>query len=360
MKSALLVLGGLSARSPSPDVSACAEELGYLIGPYDSYHSIHSPEASGTWDTAQFDLIAYKKGRVINADGTGNSGFMGRGYHFSPKAAWPYVKKRVDGILGQTSYSTWFVDCDATAECFDDYSNNHPATKSDDAMVRRQRLEWLEKERQMVVGSEAGSVLFADVIHYGHGVHTPYIGHLDPAFKDQDSKHFLGPYWPSDMPEKFFRPATVPPTVRSPYFDPTVRIPLYQAALGDEVIATHHWIFGSSKFTDIEQVRELMEILYMVPPMYHLNRETWPKQRKHILKHLEFWAPLHRELAPAPLTGFEYLSKDRLIQRTTYSSSRGEVSITVNFGEDTQVGYPPLSATVSGPLKVPLQTFSVK
>lgn len=356
---ALLVLGSLSARSPRPEVTSYAEKLGYLIGPYDSYHSIHSPQASNTWTTAQFDLAAYEQGRVINADGSGNAGFLGRGFHFSPRAAWPYVQKRVGGILSQTTYSTWFIDCDATAECFEDFNPQHPATKSEDAEARRHRLKWLESEHQMVVGSEAGSVLFADVVHYGHGVHTPYIGHLDPSFRDQYSPHFLGPYWPSDMPEKFFRPATVPPSIYSPYFDPTVRIPLYQAALGDELIATHHWIFGSAKFTDIKQTRELLEILYMVPPMYHLNRETWPKQRGQILRHLRFWSPLHRELAPAPLIAFECLTKDRLVQRTTFKAPRGEVSITVNFGKQSQTGCPPLSAVISGAVNTTERTYSV-
>ncbi|MDC0936541.1 glycoside hydrolase [Pirellulales bacterium] len=357
---ALLVLGGLSARSPRPDVAAHAEKLGYLVGPYDSYHSIHSPEAETTWRTAQFDQKAYEHGRVINVDGSGNSGFMGHGFHFSPQAAWPYVQQRVGEMLDQTEYSTWFVDCDATAECFDDFNPLHPATKADDAAARRHRLTWLESQHDLVVGSEAGSALFADVIHYGHGVHTPYIGHLDRAFRDKNSPHFLGNYWPPNMPEKFFRPATVPPRMRSPYFDPTVRVPLYQAALGDELITTHHWIFSSTKFTDIAATRELLEILYMVPPMYHLNRETWPRQSEHILKHLAFWSPLHRKLAPAPLTQFEYLSEDRLVQRTTFQTEQGNVSITVNFGQDTQAGCPPRSALIAGAMQVSQSIYNAR
>lgn len=53
--------------------------------------------------------------------------------------------------------------------------------------LRRDRLRWLESDHAMVVGSEGGSALFADVIHYGHGVHTPYIGHLDKRFRDPES-----------------------------------------------------------------------------------------------------------------------------------------------------------------------------
>jgi len=183
---ALLVISDLYVRSPRPDVAKRATELGYLFGPYDSYHSVHSPaaDAERTWETAQFDEVAFTKGRVLNADGTGHGGFKGVGFHFSPTAAWPYVQTRVNGLRGEVPCSAWFVDCDATGECFDDYNPLHPATRLIDIAERRKRLVWLGDTQKVVVGSEGGSVLFADVVHFGHGVQTAYIGHVDPAFRD--------------------------------------------------------------------------------------------------------------------------------------------------------------------------------
>jgi hypothetical protein len=349
---ALLLLCDLYGRSLRPDVVARARELGYLLGPYDSYHSVHPPDADPdqTWETAQFDRAAYERGRVRNADGTGHRGFRGVGYHFSPIAAWPYVQKRVGGILNQARYSAWFIDCDATAECFDDYTPGRDVSRVDDIKARRRRLRWLETERRLVVGSEEGSALLADTVHFGHGVHTPYIGHLDPAFRDRNSPHFLGRHWPPDTPESSFKAVPVPPALVAPYFSPQMRIPLYQAALGDELITTHHWSFDSLKFHDIANTRELMEILYNVPPMYHLNRESWPKRRERIVRHTAFWAPIHRRLAEAPLTRFAWLSEDRLLQRATFRTARGDVTITVNFGKELRRSYPGYSATVAGPI----------
>ncbi len=83
----------------------------------------------------------------------------------------------------------------------------------------------------MVVGSEGGSILFADVIDFGHGVHTPYIGHLDPAFTNPASPSFLGRHWPPDLPELWFKPVPVPPGLKTPYFDPTVH-PLVSGRAG--------------------------------------------------------------------------------------------------------------------------------
>lgn len=352
IRRALLLLCDLYGQSLRPEVATRADQLGYLLGPYDSYHSVHSPNAGpdSTWETAQFDLAAYDRGRVIDSDGTGHRGFRGRGYHFAPQMAWPYVQERVGGILERTAYATWFIDCDAANEYFDDYSPEHAATRVDDVRWRRQRLTWLESEHRLVVGSEGGSALFADVIHFGHGIHTPYIGHLDPAFRDPQSPHYLGRYWPPDGPEIFFKPVPLSPSLAGPYFDPTVRIPLYQAALGDEVIVTHHWGYGSLKFSDIATGRELLEVLYGVPPLYHLNRATWPERRERILRHLAFWGPIHQAIATAPLSRFAWLSDDRLVQRTTFQSKEGDVTVTVNFGDTSQAGYPPQSATVSGPI----------
>ena len=52
-----------------PTAVVKAKELGYLVGPYDSYHSIHHPNEKDTWETAQFDLSLYESGAIVNADG---------------------------------------------------------------------------------------------------------------------------------------------------------------------------------------------------------------------------------------------------------------------------------------------------
>jgi len=347
---AVVLLGDFYGNTSRPDLATRAEALGYLFGPYDSYHTVHSPDArpDDTWETAQFDRPAYEEGRVLNADGSGHVGFRGTGYHFAPSAAWPYVQSRVRSAMASVPYSTWFVDCDATGEWFDDYSPSHPASRVDDMKARRNRLEWLRTEFGLPIGSEEGTVLMADLVDFGHGVQTPFIGHLDPAFRDRKSPYFLGAYWPSDAPASFFKEVPVAPSVVRPYFDPRVRIPLYQAVLGDELIGTHHWSFDSLKFRDLAASRELMEILYMVPPLYHISRATWPERRDRIVRHVSFWAPLHRQLAPVRLTRFEWLSADRLLQRTTFRGRKGEVTITVNFAEELRESYPPLSATVAG------------
>ena len=64
--------------------------------------------------------------------------------------------------------------------------------------------------------------------------------------------------------------------------------------------------------------------------------------------HFEFWSPLHRVLATAPLTDFQHLTADRLVQRATYRTRDGLVHITVNFDDRTREDLPARSATVDG------------
>ncbi len=359
---AVLLTCDLYRDAVRADVVTRANTLGFVFGPYDSYHSVHSPDAApdSTWETAQFDAEAYLRGRVINADGSGHAGFKGRGFHFAPASAWPYMQERVGSMRAEAPFSTWFIDCDATGQCFDDYSVDHPATRMDDMQQRRERLRWLTKTHQLVVGSEGGSVLFADVIDYGHGVDTPYIGHLDPALRDRSSAHFLGRHWPSDEPEMQFRAVPLPPSLRTPYFDPRYRIPLYRAAIGDELVTSHHWSFDSLKLRDVAGHRALLELLAMTPPMYHLSRSAWPKRAKAIERHYRFWSPLHRRLATAPLIRFDWLTDDRLLQRATYRTADGDIAITVNFAGEPRQDLAPRSVVVQGEIGEAARSYALQ
>ena len=185
-----------------PTAVAKAKELGYLIGPYDSYHSIHHPDEQDTWETAQFDLSLYETGAIVNIDGTKNRGFKKKGYHLSPLVAQPYVEDRVNGIVEQmpSDFNTWFIDCDAYGELFDDYSPSHPATQLDDMRARLARMAWIRDKHNMVVGSEGGAAYSASTIHFAHGMTIPVIGWGDPDMKTKTSPYYIGGYWPPEGP----------------------------------------------------------------------------------------------------------------------------------------------------------------
>jgi len=102
------------------------------------------------------------------------------------------------------------------------------------------------------------------------------------------------------------------------------------------VIATHHWSFASLKAEDQAKTVELLELLYQVPPLYHLNVQEFRKRAAQIKRHYEFFSPLHRETALLPMTGFQWLTPDGAVQRTTFGDS---IEMVANFGpSDFQYG----------------------
>jgi hypothetical protein len=315
-----------------PKTVTLARERGFLIGTYDSYHSIHSPKAKpdDTWPTAQFDEELYRTGAIIKADGTPSTGFKKRGYHLSPIAARPWVERRVSGLMKLFPANSWFIDCDGFGEYYDDYSPLHPATHASDLAERMARCAWIRDTYGAVIGSEGCSAGAAATLHFAHGVLTPVIGWGDPDLTNKQSKYHLGAYYPQNEPGVFFKPVPLKPDYHYIFFDPRFRLPLFQTVFHDSVVATHHWSNPSLKFPEVAGSVELLELLYNVPPLYHLNRREFAKRKAEIKRHYDFFSPLHRELGLLPLTDFRWLTDDKLVQQTTFGD---RVEITSNFSD---------------------------
>ena len=316
-----------------PTAVAKAKELGYLIGPYDSYHSIHHPDEKDTWETAQFDLTLYETGAIVNADGTKNRGFKKKGYHLSPLVAQPYVEDRVNGIVEQmpTNFNSWFIDCDAYGELFDDYSTSHPATQLDDMNARLARIAWIRDTHNMVVGSEGGAAYAAATLHFAHGMMRPVIGWGDPDMKTKTSPYYIGGYWPPEAPAIHIKQVPLKSRYLHLYLAPRFRLPLYQIVFHDSIVTTSHWGSGSLKFTNDIGTFALLELLYNVPPLYHLNMAEFSKHKAWIKRYYAFFSPLHRQIGGQTMTDFEWLSDDRQVQRTEFGDA---VELFANFGAE--------------------------
>jgi hypothetical protein len=320
---------GWDAFIERPETVAAAKKAGFLIGPYDSYNGVHRPNEPDTWETSQFDAALYETGAIVNADGSKRRGFKQKGFKLSPDAARPYVEKRVSGLMAAFHANSWFIDCDGFGEYFDDYSAKHPATQQSDMQSRISRMSWIRDTFGAVIGTEGCSAGVAPAIHFAHGVMTPVIGWGDPDLNNKQSKYYLGAYYPPEEPQVFFKPVPLKEEYRYIYFEPRSRLPLFQTVFHDSVIATHHWSFASLKARDQAKTVELLELLYQVPPLYHLNVPEFQKRKAQIKRHYEFFSPLHRETALLPMTGFQWLTPDGTVQRTTFGDN---IEIVANFG----------------------------
>jgi hypothetical protein len=328
-----LCLDGWEGVERRPSVAEQADRMGYLFGTYDSYHSIHDPSTRGTdstWPTAQFDSELFETGPIIRRDGKKRGGFKGAGYKLSPIAAKPYVEKRVRENMKNVPYNYYFVDCDAYGEVYDDYSPLHKASQADDVRARIERLAWISDTFGLVIGSEGGSSYAAGVIHVVEGMFGPVFGWGDPDLRNRDSEYYLGQYYPPDGPKVFIKQVSMKEQYQYFYYDPRFRLPLYEIVFHDSVVSTHHWANGSLKYSNVLDTVALTELLYMVPPLYHMNLDEFDKHQEIIKRHYEFFSPIHKKVGFEQMTDFNWLSADRMLQRTVFDD---KVEIVVNFSQ---------------------------
>ncbi|NOV04779.1 glycoside hydrolase [Paenibacillus planticolens] len=333
IENAWLGLSSWSSGLMNPQMVSEGSKDGYLIAPYDSYHSIHE-KVDPSWNTASFpDPALYENATVARKDGTKIAGFLQRGRKLNPTLAMPSVKQRVSDILQDgIGFNSWFVDCDATGEIYDDFSPSHPTTQQQDLKARLERLDYFAKEKKMVVGSEGGNDFASSVIAFAQGIESPVIAWGDLDMRDKkDSPYYVGGYYAADgIPQRYGKPVPVKPLYEKVYTDPVYSLPLYKLIYNDTIITTNHWEWGSYKIKGEEADRMLYELLYNVPPLYHLDRQTWEKDKASMLDFLNVWSPFHREAVKQKMSGFSILTEDRLVQSAQYGD---DMKVIVNFSD---------------------------
>ena len=117
------------------------------------------------------------------------------------------------------------------------------------------------------------------------------------------------------------------------YYDPRFRLPLYEVVFHDSVVTTHQWANGSLKYSNMLDTVALTELLYMVPPLYHMNLDEFDRHRDIMKRHDDFFSPLHKEVGFAQMTDFNWLGSDRRLQRTVFGD---KVELVANFSQESR------------------------
>jgi len=315
-----------------PEAVRAAAAEGYLIGPYDSYETAIPPGQRPDWSTAQLGRAAYEGCGVIKANGTVTAGFQQTGHYTNTRCVTPLLEARIPPIAKAGGYNSWFIDVFATGMVFDDYRPGATMTMAQNSTANVAAMRWISEARQLPTGSEGGNAINAAGPIFAHGIETPGFGWGDAELrKDKESPFFLGNWYPPDRPSVFFKAVPLKEPYRTLYFDPRTRLPLYQAVFHDAVIVTHHWAFDQLKLANVATERALTQQLYNTPPLFHVSAATLADRLPAIVRHDAFFRPLHKRLAQEAMTAFEWLSKDRLVQRTSFADG---TQLIANFADD--------------------------
>ncbi|MBE7727513.1 MAG: molecular chaperone GroEL [Enterocloster citroniae] len=308
---------------------------GYLISSYDSYHSIHEP-GNEQWVTARFgDTSLYDRASLVDRNGGKLKGFQGVGRKLNPVLSLPAVRERMLEIMGNgLPFNSWFIDCDATGEVYDDYAPGHITTQQQDLAARLERMAYIRDTYGMVIGSEGGHDFAASTIAFAHGIEMQSFSWMDDDMKEnRDSEYFIGKYYNPDggVAEHFSRRIPVKSRYRTLFTDPRYDVPLYKLVYNDSVITSYHWDWSTFKIKDQTGTRMLREILYNVPPLYHLDAAQWEKYKDDIVRHNAVWSEFSRNAVTQEMTGFRYLKEDGSVQMTEYGNG---IQAAANFNDE--------------------------
>ncbi|HEV7377536.1 MAG TPA: glycoside hydrolase [Pyrinomonadaceae bacterium] len=337
-RACLLYGNSLNAQSRvTQETIATAKRLGYLIGPYDTLNNIQDPKTADDFPSI-FDEELFRTGGIMERDGKRMTGFANRGYELSSealrRARVPYFKQRVASYI-EAGVNNYFLDSDAFGSLYDDYDPQHPMTTAVDRQNKIERMRFVSRESKLVLGSERAAAWGAPVIHFSHGTETPHLGVMYGLMRQRD---LFGGYYPAARPRRFFNPIQAPADFAKAIYDPLYRLPLYQVVFHDSLVSTDRWEMSLVKFSNLVQTRTLLQLLYNVPSLWSLDQKTIREHGERIKALNAFFVPLHRLVGDKPLTRFEWLTADRMVQRTQFGN---ELEMTANFGAQAFDKIPP-------------------
>ena len=302
---------------------------GYLLAPYDSYETALTSSENPDWTTAHLGFRANRECAIVLNGGAFKSGFQKSGHYTDPRCVRPLLEARIKAVQAKAGFNSWFLDAYATGMLFDSYRPNATMTQAQNAEGNIDASRWLNETLKLPTGSEDGNATTSLGVLFAHGMQTPVIGWGDPDMsKNPKSPYYLGRWFPNDQPQVFFKSVPLKEPYRTVHFAPQTRLPLYQAVFHGSVITTHHWLFDSLKLSNVRAENELAQLLYNVPPLYHLSADTVKQRLPVMVRQDAFFRPLHERLATEAMTDFRWLSEDRLLQQTTFADG---TRLVVNF-----------------------------
>ena len=308
-----------------PELLTQAGQLGYLMASYDSYHSIHEPGRE-QWITAKFDDPSlYEAASITDKNGQKIRGFQNVGRKLNPAFSMPSVQSRMTQIMSnKLPFTSWFIDCDATGEIYDDYTSEHITTQKEDLVARMERMSYIRDQHRLVIGSEGGNDFAASTVAFAHGLELKSFSWMDSDMKEnRDSEYYIGKYYNPNggVAEHFSKRIPVKDQYYAVFADPRYDIPLFKLVYNDSVITSYHWDWSTFKIQGATQERMIREVLYNVPPLYHLDSEEWAKYKQDIIRHQSVWSSFSRKAVTEEMTGFSYLTDDGTVQKTDYGST---------------------------------------
>lgn len=323
-------LFGIFFNEDSPLSEKLDSEYGYLTTQYDNYNDVLNPallkiipnNRVKNCDYTYRRMKDYPEGILKGKDGSlakawELKGFDGKMYSqncLCPAVAAKRMKTEIAEILKEfPKYSGRFIDVfgNGLSECYDE---RHPLTTEECLTVKREAFEAVRK-MGLITGTEDLTEDIIDGLDYSEGLHSPIYFRINNAGRNH--AHIYSP-------EQALH-------IRQHMLNPECRVPLWQLVHHENLVAFPYW--GDSTEMSPSDVKDkiLFAVLYGCAPLYSFTVKDYDKLKNVILSSYEKITSVHKIVARLPMSDFEILSDDYMLQRSVFGD---RYEVVANFSED--------------------------
>ena len=298
--------------------------LGYLISVYDNYE-----DCIEDGKPSRYTDVKIPDDCPLLANGQRRKGWLtfDKKKQFMKRCSVKQLevaKRWVPKDLEKYPYNARFIDVTTATGLRECYDPNHPCTREVDCEAKRALARYMGDELNLVLGGEHGRFWGADIFDYWEGMQSGGFyswpaGHVGKALPEKRE----------DIGQDYLNYG----------LGQRVRVPLWELVFGDCVVSTWYWGDSTGHLynvaPELAAKKDAFNILYATVPLYWNDRPfgfTWkkPELRARMMESYRNTCKLHEVIGFEEMTNFEYLTRNKDVQRTTFED--GTV-VTVNFGE---------------------------
>ncbi len=320
---------------PEEEYDRYLGRLGYAAGGYDLFSDTHPDSDAVNLELEEmplkrnvfpglFQWITSKK-----QDGTTYSNEFGT--YVCPEAVRPEISRRIEKELSIYPHETCFIDVYQANGIYECYDQEHPLSRKQytEAIIKNYRL--LEDSYNLFIGSEFGADFANAHCVYAHGMMTLQRTWFGSEADQAGTVYYKGDWNDNPRPSIMLSTRTASGTYLKYSVNEYTRVPLYELVYHDAVVTSWRWEDCNHHCPEIWWKKDLFNILYGTAPLWSLDQEIWDRFRVTFAESYRRICPWLQQICYDELVSHRFVSKDRKIQETVFSSGKRAV---VNFGDE--------------------------
>ena len=305
--------------------------LGYLVTKYDNFSDILPGDVVPLIPKFRIRECDYTERRAhgwpqdvrVNRDGSlcgawalrGTDGVMHAQNSMCARRAAIAARREVGEYAKRYGCDAWFIDVigGGLQAC---YSPAHPMTRRESRAPIVDTLQSM-LDAGLVSGTEEGVEFCVPALCYAEGRMSPQQYRINYLESGRRKAHLYAEGEHEPVFDRFM-------------LNPAYRAPLWEMVYHDCTVSYWYWGDSSNCCMELLPRRDLFNALYGTPPLYSFHTGEWPLIRERVLASQKRACAVARRVGWEAMTDFEYLTDDKLVQRTVFSDG---TAVTANFSD---------------------------